>query len=175
MGWQWNGRGYGWVESGFVVMAIFVKRALVSALGVFLGSYLLPGIHFEDYGSLVVAVLLLGIFSAILKPVLVLFALPFVVLTMGIGLLVINALLYSFASYLVEGFTVDGFGYAFFGAFIISILNVIFNNWINGGRRRTRVSVRRGANRDRSSDPKVRRQTFSEGRAMRSNDDVIDI
>ena len=115
-------------------MAIFIKRALVSALGVFIGSSLLPGIYYDDSASLILAVLLLGIFSAVLRPILVLFTLPFVVLTMGVGLLIINALLYAFVGYLVEGFYVDGFGYAFLGALIITMLNLFFNNWINRGR-----------------------------------------
>ena len=88
-------------------MAVFFKRALVSAMGVLLGSWMLPGIQYVDYQTLVVSVCLLALFSAVLKPLLILFALPFVVLTMGIGLLVINALLYSFVAYLVDGFYVD--------------------------------------------------------------------
>ena len=158
-------------------MALFIKRALVSALGVFIGSSLLPGIYYDDSTSLVLAVLLLGIFSAILRPILVLFTLPFVVLTMGIGLSIINALLYAFVGYLVEGFYVDGFGYAFFGALIITLLNMLFNNWINGGancsKTRIRVEKRRSANP--VDDPRVRRQTPSERRAIHHNDDVIDI
>ncbi len=156
-------------------MAVFIKRALVSAAGVFLGSWMLPGIQYDDTTSLVMAVILLALFSAVLKPLLVLFALPFVVLTLGVGLLIINALLYSLVAYLVNGFYVDGFGYAFFGALIVTVLNLIFNNWINGGRRHVRVSVARSVKGDLSSDPRVRKQTFSERRTLHHDDDVIDI
>lgn len=156
-------------------MAVFIKRALVSAVGVFLGSWMLPGIQYVDNQALVIAVLLLALFSAVLKPLLVLFALPFVVLTMGVGLLLINALLYSFVGYLVDGFYVDGFGYAFLGALIITMLNLFFNRWINGGGRQVRVSVARSARVDENPDPKVRKQTFSEKRALHHDDDVIDI
>lgn len=158
-------------------MALFIKRALVSALGVFIGSSLLPGLYYDDSTSLVLAVLLLGIFSAILRPILVLFTLPFVVLTMGIGLLIINALLYALVGYLVEGFYVDGFGYAFLGSLIITLLNFFFNNWINGGAKRakTRIRVERRRSVDSASDPRIRRQTPSERRAIHHNDDVIDI
>ena len=69
-------------------------------------------LYYDDSTSLILAVLLLGIFSAVLRPILVLFTLPFVILTMGVGLLIINALLYAFVGYLVNGFYVDGFGYA---------------------------------------------------------------
>jgi len=156
-------------------MAVFFKRALVSAVGVFLGSWMLAGIQYDDYPSLTVAVVLLAVFSAVLKPLLVLFALPFVVLTMGVGLLVINALLYSFVGYLVDGFYVDGFGYAFLGALIITVLNLFFNGWINRGHRQIRVSMTRSAQAEESPDPKVRKQTFSERRALHHDDDVIDI
>jgi len=158
-------------------MALFIKRAVVSALGVFIGSSLLPGIYYDDSTSLILAVLLLGIFSAVLRPILVLFTLPFVVLTMGIGLLIINALLYAFVGYLVNGFYVDGFGYAFLGSFLITLLNLFFNNWINGGanRSKTRIRVEKRGSVDLGNDPKVRRQTPSERRAIHHNDDVIDI
>lgn len=156
-------------------MAVFIKRALVSALGVYLGSSMLSGIRYDDYESLLIAVVLLGVFSAVLKPLLVLFTLPFVVLTMGIGLLIINALLYSLVGHLVDGFEVDGFGYAFFGALIVTMLNLFFNNWINGGRSRVRVAVNRRPPSEPSLDPKVRKQSFSERRTLHHEDDVIDI
>lgn len=157
-------------------MAVFFKRALVSALGVYLGSSMLPGISYEDSGALILAVLLLGIFSAVLKPILVLFALPFVVLTMGLGLLVINALLFSFASYLVDGFHVESFGYAFLGALIITMLNLFFNNWINGGRSNVRVKVNRSRRAQAQSGiPKVNRQGPGQTRGITENEDVIDI
>ena len=158
-----------------MAMAVFFKRALVSAMGVLLGSWMLPGIQYVDYQALVVAVCLLALFSAVLRPLLILLALPFVVLTMGIGLLVINALLYSFVAYLVDGFYVDGFWYAFLGALIITVLNLFFNSWINGAQNRVRVAVSQNGRVEGSLDPKVRKQTFSEKRALRHDDDVIDI
>lgn len=136
------------------------KRGLVSAAGVFLGSAMIDGIHYDDGASLFWAVLLLAVFTAFLRPLLVLFALPFVMLTLGVGLLFINAFLYLLVGNLLEGFVVDGFGAAFFGALIISFLNVLFAGWIGGdGRRiRTRVSKKR---------VKVTR--------VKAKDDVIDI
>ncbi len=136
---------------------------------------MLSGISYEDSSTLILVVLLLGVFSAILKPMLVLFALPFVVLTMGIGLLVINALLYMFAGYLVDGFEVASFGYAFMGAFIITMLNLFFNNWINGGKSYSRVNVNRRRSVGSVGPEGGRRQSSAEGRRIDRNDDVIDI
>ncbi len=155
-------------------MAIFIKRALVGALGVFLGSALLPGIEYEGYGALTVAAILLSVFSAILKPVLVLFTLPFVVLTMGLGLLVINALLFSFTSFLVDGFHVESFGYAFLGALIVTMLNFFFGSRINPvkkGYSKVKVNVNPGG---RGTDG-ARRQAPGQTRGIKENEDVIDI
>lgn len=157
-------------------MAVFFKRALVSAFGVFLGSSMLTGISYEDSGSLVLAVLLLSVFSSVLKPILVLFALPFVVMTMGLGLLFINALLFSFASYLVDGFHVESFGYAFLGAFIITMLNLFLNAWINDGRSKVRVAVNGGdRSKGKPGDSKTVRQGPGQTRGIVENEDVIDI
>jgi putative membrane protein len=157
-------------------MAVFFKRALVSAFGVFLGSSMLPGISYEDSGSLVLAVLLLSVFSSVLKPILVLFALPFVVMTMGLGLLFINALLFSFASYLVDGFHVESFGYAFLGAFIITMLNLFLRAWINDGRSKVRVAVNGGdRSKGKPGDSKTVRQGPGQTRGIVENEDVIDI
>lgn len=68
--------------------------------------------------------LLLGLFNAFLKPFLVFFALPFVILTLGAGILFINALLFLMAASLVNGFEVSGFTAAFFGALIVSLINM---------------------------------------------------
>ena len=146
----------------------FFKRAVVSALGVALGSWLMDGIHYETNWDLFWVVLLLGVFSAILKPLLVLFALPFVVLTLGLGLLVINALLYLLVAQLVPGFQVDGFWAAFGGAFAITFLNLIFAGWISGGKRDTRF-VRRGMSNSGSGGEQPR------AKRIRKDDDVIDI
>ena len=171
-----NGTQLGLHWSCCMKMAVFIKRALISALGVFLGSAMLSGISYDDYGSLTVAVILLAVFSAVLKPILVLFALPFVVLTMGLGLLLINAALFSFASYLVEGFHVESFGYAFLGALIITLLNLFFSSWINGGRKaysNVKVRVNRGGARQGVSGAK--RQGPGQTRGIVENEDVIDI
>ncbi len=102
-----------------------------------------------------VAVLLLSLCNVVLKPVMVLFSLPFVILTFGLGIWLINALLFLFVGYLVEGFHVVGFAYALWGAFVVSVTgwlaNVLFAPPGNGGGGRG-VSVRidRSGSRERS-------------------------
>ena len=99
-------------------------RWSVLALGVTLATKVVPGIHYDTLGTLVAVVLLLSLFNAVLKPLLVLFSLPFIVLTLGLGVLLINALLFMLVGELVRGFAVDGFWNALGGAVIVSLTNV---------------------------------------------------
>ena len=84
-------------------------RWLVLALGVMLATKVVPGISCADGATLVAVVVLLSFFNLILKPLLVLFTLPFILITMGLGIVVINALLFLLVGRLVAGFHVAGF------------------------------------------------------------------
>ncbi|HXB02674.1 MAG TPA: phage holin family protein [Opitutaceae bacterium] len=99
----------------------------VLALGVALAAHIVRGISYDDFTTLVVVVLLLSFFNLFLKPLLVLFTLPFIVLTMGLGLIVINALLFLFVGWLVKGFQVDGFWSALGGACVVSVTNFVMS------------------------------------------------
>jgi putative membrane protein len=102
-------------------------RWLVLALGVLLAERLLPGIRCDNGVTLVVVVLLLSFFNVVLKPLLLLFTLPFILLSMGLGIWLINAVLFYAVGRLVEGFHVAGFGSALLGALIVSVTNLIIN------------------------------------------------
>jgi putative membrane protein len=102
-------------------------RWLVLALGVVLSTKIVPGISYDTGTTLFVVVLLLSLFNAVLKPLLLLFTLPFIVLTLGIGIWLINALLFYFVGRLVDGFHVAGFGSALLGALIVSVTNLVLN------------------------------------------------
>jgi putative membrane protein len=105
-------------------------RWLVLAVGVALAARFAPGIDYRDWTTLMLVVLLLSLFNAFLKPLLVLFTLPLVVLSAGIGLWVINAFLLLMASRIVDGFTVRNWGSAMLGSLIISITNIVFSSVI---------------------------------------------
>lgn len=105
-------------------------RWAVLALGVVLATKLVPGIRCDDGAALVAVVLLLSFFNAILRPLLVLFTLPFILLTMGLGIIVINALLFLFVGRLVDGFHVAGFWSAVGGALIVSVTNLLLSGFI---------------------------------------------
>ena len=109
-------------------------RWLVLALGVTIAAKLVPGIRCDDGATLVTVVVLLSLFNTFLKPLLVLFTLPFILVTMGVGMIVINALLFLFVGRLGGGFHVGGFWSAVGGALVVSATNVIVSRLIRPGR-----------------------------------------
>lgn len=139
--------------NGFLQLLL---RWAILALGVVLATKLVPGIRCDDGGALVAVVVLLSFFNAILKPLLVLFTLPFIVLTMGLGVIVINALLFLVVGRLVDGFHVAGFWSAVGGALIVSLTNVLMSGVLR-------------------SQPKPPREGSAGREPRRKNDDVIDI
>jgi putative membrane protein len=100
-------------------------RWCVLAVGVTIATKVINGIHCDSRETLIVVVLLLSFFNAILKPLLMLFAMPFIVMTLGFGVVLINALLFSLVGKLVEGFYVDGFWSAIGGAVIVSLTSLV--------------------------------------------------
>ncbi len=104
-------------------------RWLIMALGVTLATKLVNGITCDSTQTLVVVVILLSFFNAILKPLLVLFTLPFIIFTLGLGVVVINALLFLFVGRLVDGFHVAGFWPAVWGALVVSITNLLLSGF----------------------------------------------
>ncbi len=105
-------------------------RWLVLAVGVVLSTKIVRGISYDNGTTLAVVVLLLSFFNAVLKPLLMLFTLPFIILSLGIGIWLINALLFYFAGRLVEGFHVAGFGSALFGALLVSVTNLVMSRFL---------------------------------------------
>ncbi|AOS45173.1 Membrane protein of unknown function [Lacunisphaera limnophila] len=104
-----------------------LMRWLILALGVLLSAQLLPGISYDSGSTLVAVVLVLSLFNVVLKPLLLLFTLPFIVLSLGLGIWLINAVLFYFVGRLVDGFHVAGFGSALLGALIVSVTNLVMN------------------------------------------------
>ncbi len=102
-------------------------RWFVLALGVVLSTKIVPGISYDTGTTLAVVVLVLSFFNAVLKPLLLLFTLPFIVLSLGVGIWIINAILFYFVGRLVDGFHVAGFGSALLGALIVSLTNLLMN------------------------------------------------
>jgi putative membrane protein len=112
------------MNRGFVNLLL---RWAVLAVGVVVSAKLVPGISYDSGSTLAVVVIILSLFNAVLKPLLLLFTLPFIILTLGIGVWFINALLFYFTGRLVDGFHVAGFGSALWGALIVSVTNLVMS------------------------------------------------
>ncbi|MBD3359185.1 MAG: phage holin family protein [Candidatus Buchananbacteria bacterium] len=96
-----------------------ILRWLINALVILAIAYILPDVTVSGIYAALIAALILGIINALLRPLLILLTLPVNVLTLGLFTLVINALLFWFASTIVEGFVVADFKAAFLGALIM--------------------------------------------------------
>ncbi len=101
---------------------------LLSGVAVLLTAYLLPGVHVEHYGYALLVAAVLSVANVIVKPILVVFTIPITILTLGLFLLVINAVIILLVDYLTPGFNVDGFWWALAFSLILSILNSLFSD-----------------------------------------------
>ena len=98
----------------------------VALLGV---AYLMPSIHVASFWAALIAALVLGLVNTLVRPVLVILTLPVTLLTLGVFILVINALLFWFVGSILQGFQVESFGSAFFGALLYSIISFLLS-WL---------------------------------------------
>ena len=99
---------------------------VVSAVFLYVLSFLFRGVVIDSVVAALIAAVVLGLINATLKPILQVLSLPITVLTLGIFYLVVNALMLMLVSFLVPGFTITGFWTAFFAAIILSLLNAVF-------------------------------------------------
>ncbi|MGV7228406.1 MAG: phage holin family protein [Nitrospirales bacterium] len=110
----------------------FLIRCGITGFAVLLASQIIPGIDIISFGSGVAAVVILSFLNAIIRPILYLLSAPFILVTLGFFMVLINAFLLYFVSGLVKGFLVSGFWPAVGGAILISIVSAILNLWISG-------------------------------------------
>jgi putative membrane protein len=151
-----------------------LKEALLTAGGVFLASASSHNIHFTDFASLAFAAVLLSIIHTFIKPLLLLISLPLIVLSMGLGIWLINAGLLLLVSQLIPGFHVASLSSALWGSLVISLFCWLWKVWFGPKPGpRSRVQVRYHTQTKASSTgqqhrPQQRRQSLND-------DDVIDI
>jgi putative membrane protein len=108
----------------------FIIRLLITTGLVVLLANILPGIHVDGYTTALWVAVALGILNMFLKPILVIFTLPATILTLGLFLLVINALIIQSAAYFVNGFVVDGFWYAMLFSIVLTFCQSIVNGFL---------------------------------------------
>ena len=124
-------------------MKSLLIRWVIVALALILTAYLVPGITVEGNGIIVVLgmAVVLGFVNAFIKPVLTFLSCGFIVLTMGLFLLVINAISLWLASWMAQnwfslGFVVDGFWPAFWGAILVSVISFMLSLFVPGDKKK---------------------------------------
>jgi len=103
-----------------------IIRLLLSAIAILICSYILPGAHVDGFVIAIVVAGVLAILNIMVKPVLVILTIPITIVTLGLFLLVINTIVILLADWLVPGFQVDGFWWAFVFSLLLSLINGIF-------------------------------------------------
>ena len=109
-----------------VGMKLIVRWMLLAA-ALLLVAHLYPGVSVASFGVALVAALVLGLFNTLVRPLLVLLTLPVTVLTLGLFLFVINALMFWAAANVLGGFNVTGFGAALIGSLIYSLCGMVID------------------------------------------------
>ena len=113
-------------------MIKIVVRWLLLACALLLVAHLYPGVKVQSFGAAMGAALVLGLLNTLVRPLLVLLTLPVTLLTLGLFLFVINALMFWAAGGMLGGFHVAGFGAALVGSLIYSVLGVVIDSALQG-------------------------------------------
>ena len=111
-----------------------VIRVLITGIAVFLAVMIVPGLEVDSLTAGLAAVLVLTFLNLLVRPILFVLTLPLIVLSLGLFLIVVNALLLELTAYLVSGFSVTGFWPAVGGAVVISLVTMILNAWTSDHR-----------------------------------------
>ncbi|SNS15219.1 putative membrane protein [Belliella buryatensis] len=109
-----------------------IVQLILGGIAVLITSYLLPGVSVEDFLTGVVIAALIALLNITIKPILILLTIPITVVTLGLFLIVINALLILLAAYIVHGFSVDGFWWAVLFGLILGLINSLLGVSLGG-------------------------------------------
>lgn len=111
-------------------MPQFLVTWLMTALALVLTAYIVPGIALDGFNAALIAAIILGLVNAVVRPLLILLTLPITIITLGLFLLVINALTIQLVAALTSGFTVDGLFWAIIGSLVLSFVSGILDSLI---------------------------------------------
>ena len=101
---------------------------ILNAVALLVVAYILPGITVASFGSALIAALVLGLLNTLVKPLLVILTLPITIVTLGLFLLVLNALVFWLAGSILKGFQVNGFWWAVIGAIVYSLVSGLLSS-----------------------------------------------
>jgi putative membrane protein len=113
----------------------FFFRLVITALGLWAASKIVPGVRLDGYGDLVVAALLLGIVNAVIRPIILILTLPLTVLTLGLFIFVVNGISLSLVAWMLPGFHVDRLGAAILGSIVVGLTSWLASAFVGGSGR----------------------------------------
>ena len=102
-------------------------RWLLNTLALIIVAHLVRGFAFDSLGVVAITALVLGLLNALVRPLFVLLTFPITIVTLGLFLIVINAVMLELAAWLVPGFHIRSFGSALIGAIILSLIGIVTN------------------------------------------------
>jgi len=111
-------------------------RWLLNTIALFIVAYFVPGFHYRDFITLAIAALVLGLLNAIVRPILFVLTLPLTIVTLGLFLFVLNAIMLEITAAIVPGFVIDGFLYALLGAIVLAFVSLVTNRIGKAAQRR---------------------------------------
>lgn len=106
-----------------------VLRIIISTIAVFVAASILPGVHVDSFTTALVVAIVLALINTFIRPLLILLTLPLNILTLGLFTFVIIGMIVLAVTYIVPGFTVDGFLWALAFAFVVAIINGLLNSF----------------------------------------------
>lgn len=105
-------------------MGLIIK-ILITAVAAFVAAYFLPGVEISDIKTTIIVAIVLALLNTFLKPILVWLTIPITIITLGLFLLIINAVIVKLADYFIDGFTVQGWLSAILFSLIVSVVSYV--------------------------------------------------
>lgn len=104
-----------------------IVRWLANTLALFIVVTVVPHFHYHSFVTLAIAAAVLGLLNTIVRPILVVLTLPLTIITLGLFLIVLNALMLEVTAWFVSGFRIDSFGWAIAGAIVLGLVSLVTN------------------------------------------------
>ena len=113
-----------------------ILKILLSAIAVFVLAHVLPNVSVDGYLTAIVVAIAISLLNLIVRPILVILTIPITIVTLGLFLLIINALMIAFADYFIEGFKINGFLWTIIFSILLSIFQSILNKLLNNSKKK---------------------------------------
>lgn len=113
-------------------MKVFLLHLVLTAVALLVVAQLVGGVYVSGFGSALAGAIVLGIVNAVVRPIMILLTLPLTLLTLGLFLFVVNALMLWLVAALVPGMEIGGFGAALLGSLLLTVLNLLIDSLVPG-------------------------------------------